>query len=143
MFLDVQMPEVDGFARRRRRSPPSSNPAPLPAVIFVTAHDEYALRAFDSHAIDYLLKPFSDERFQAALDRVIRHVKAGHAHALMSQMQALMGAGRGDSPPETPHQPRPADRAAPSSIASSSRANIGCGCCRSSRSAGSKRTGCT
>ena len=45
----------------------------MPAVVFVTAHDEYALRAFDAHAIDYLLKPFSDERFQAALDRAIRH----------------------------------------------------------------------
>jgi two-component system LytT family response regulator len=90
LFLDVQMPEVDGFAviaqlvDRCR----SDN---LPAVVFVTAHDEYALRAFEAHAIDYLLKPFSDERFQAALDRAIRHVKAGRAQALMSQMQALLG----------------------------------------------------
>jgi two-component system LytT family response regulator len=90
MFLDVQMPEVDGFAVVSSLAA-ESNLAVVPAVVFVTAHDEYALRAFESHAIDYLLKPFSDERFQAALDRVIRHVKAGHAHTLMSQMQALIG----------------------------------------------------
>lgn len=61
-------------------------------MVFVTAHDEYTLRAFDAHAIDYLLKPFSDERFQAALDRAIRHVRGGHADALMSRMQALLGS---------------------------------------------------
>ena len=90
MFLDVQMPEVDGFAvvsTLVRRSQPET----MPAVVFVTAHDEYALRAFEAHAIDYLLKPFSDERFQASLDRAIRHVRAGDAHALMSRMQALLG----------------------------------------------------
>jgi two-component system, LytTR family, response regulator len=58
----------------------------------VTAYDEYALRAFEAHAIDYLLKPFSDERFHAALDRAIRHARAGFAHSLMSQMQALLGS---------------------------------------------------
>jgi two-component system LytT family response regulator len=108
MLLDVQMPEVDGFAvvsALVRHCQPDT----LPAVVFVTAHDEYALRAFDAHAVDYLLKPFSDERFQAALDRAIRHVKAGHAHALMSQLQTLLGSAgqkdpgkdsfRVDSPP--------------------------------------------
>ena len=91
LFLDVQMPEVDGFTviSTMVRQSAFEN---LPAVVFVTAHDEYALRAFDAHAIDYLLKPFSDERFQAALDRAIRHIRAGHAEALMSQMQALLGA---------------------------------------------------
>jgi two-component system, LytTR family, response regulator len=97
MFLDVQMPEVDGFAVASALAT-ELDPGAAPAVIFVTAHDEYALRAFESHAIDYLLKPFSDERFQAALDRVIRHIKAGHAHALMSQMQALMGGAAGLGP---------------------------------------------
>lgn len=91
LFLDVQMPQVDGFgvlAALVGHDPP----VPLPEVIFVTAHDEYALRAFDAHAADYLLKPFSDERFQAALDRALRHVRAGHADAVMSQMQALLDA---------------------------------------------------
>ena len=91
VFLDVQMPELDGFgvvSALVRECQPET----LPALVFVTAHDDYALRAFDAHAIDYLLKPFSDERFQAALDRAIRHVRAGHAHALMSQMQTLLGS---------------------------------------------------
>lgn len=89
MFLDVQMPEIDGFAviSSLVKESPSGT---LPSIVFVTAYDEYALRAFDAHAIDYLLKPYSDERFQAALDRVINHVRAGRAHALISQMQALL-----------------------------------------------------
>jgi two-component system LytT family response regulator len=68
MFLDVQMPEVDGFgvlqALQRR---------PLPHVIFVTAYDRYAVRAFEAHALDYLLKPFDRDRFDAALDRARQH----------------------------------------------------------------------
>jgi two-component system LytT family response regulator len=94
IFLDVQMPEVDGFAvvsTLVRRGPPDA----LPAIVFVTAHDEYALRAFDAHAIDYLLKPFSDERFQASLDRAVRHIRAGDAQALMTRMQALLAQAPG------------------------------------------------
>ena len=89
MFLDVQMPEVDGFgvvSMILRDRPP----VPMPAVVFVTAYDEYALRAFEAHAIAYLLKPFSDEKFQATLDHALRHVRAGHAEAVMSQLQALL-----------------------------------------------------
>jgi two-component system, LytTR family, response regulator len=62
VFLDVQMPEVDGFDVLSRLEPGT-----IPAVIFVTAFDRYALRAFERHALDYLLKPFSDERFAAVL----------------------------------------------------------------------------
>jgi two-component system, LytTR family, response regulator len=90
MFLDVQMPEVGGFDVVSHLIE-HVGPTMQPAVVFVTAHDEYALRAFDAHAIDYLLKPFSDERFQAALDRAIHHIRAGHAHTVMSKMQALLG----------------------------------------------------
>ena len=62
VLLDVQMPKLDGFdvLELVGRDVP---------VIFVTAHDEFALRAFEVHAVDYLLKPFSDERLAAALDR--------------------------------------------------------------------------
>jgi two-component system LytT family response regulator len=91
LFLDVQMPELDGFAvldALVRDAPALA----MPEVVFVTAHDEYALRAFDAHAIDYLLKPFSDERFQAALDRALRHIRAGRADAMIAQMQELLGA---------------------------------------------------
>jgi two-component system LytT family response regulator len=64
VFLDVQMPECDGFDVLEILG--SEMP---PAVVFVTAHDEYALRAFDAGALDYLLKPFDDARFQRALCR--------------------------------------------------------------------------
>jgi two-component system, LytTR family, response regulator len=96
LFLDVQMPEMDGFGVMSALVQPNES-GPLPAVVFVTAHDEYAIRAFDAHAIDYLLKPFSDERFEGALDRAIRHLRAGHAEALLSQMQALLGVS-GEAP---------------------------------------------
>jgi two-component system LytT family response regulator len=64
LFLDVQMPECDGFDVLEMMGPDLP-----PAVIFVTAHDEYALRAFEAGALDYLLKPFDDARFARALDR--------------------------------------------------------------------------
>ena len=79
VFLDVQMPELDGFDVLELLG--SDQP---PAVVFVTAHDEYALRAFEAGALDYLLKPFTDNRFQRALDRakqrLIRH-RDGHPRA--------------------------------------------------------------
>ena len=64
VFLDIQMPDVNGFEVLEAVAPEW-----LPAVVFVTAHDEYALRAFDVHAIDYLLKPIEPERFTRALGR--------------------------------------------------------------------------
>jgi two-component system LytT family response regulator len=111
MFLDVQMPELDGFGVLSALV--GGTPAvAMPEVVFVTAHDEYALRAFDAHAIDYLLKPFSDERFQAALDRALRHVRAGHADMLMSQMQALLEGARtpAGAPPSSTARRRTLDR---------------------------------
>jgi two-component system LytT family response regulator len=110
MFLDVQMPEVDGFgvlsALVRDRPP-----VPMPAVVFVTAYDEYALRAFEAHAIAYLLKPFSDEKFQATLDHALRHVRAGHAEEVISQLQALLGRSGAMSPVTSPGSTRrPIDR---------------------------------
>ena len=64
VFLDVQMPERDGFDVVK-----ALPPATLPAILVVTAYDRYALRAFDVHAVDYLLKPFTSERFRTALSR--------------------------------------------------------------------------
>ncbi len=69
VFLDVQMPKLDGFEVLELVDPP-------PAVIFVTAYDQYAMRAFDEHAVDYLLKPFHLDRFKKALDRV--RTRLGH-----------------------------------------------------------------
>ena len=65
LFLDVQMPELSGFEMLQQLPPDT-----LPPTIFVTAYDKYALKAFDVHAIDYLLKPFDDERFFEAFNRV-------------------------------------------------------------------------
>ena len=69
VFLDVQMPDMDGFAVLKRL------PAPLPIVVFVTAYDRYAVRAFDVHAVDYLMKPFNRERFAEALRHAKDHMK--------------------------------------------------------------------
>jgi len=66
VFLDVQMPGVDGFGVVRSIVDAK---LPLPRIIFVTAHDKFALRAFEVHAFDYLLKPVSEERFREALRR--------------------------------------------------------------------------
>ncbi len=71
LFLDIQMPEVDGFDVLERVGADT-----VPAIVFVTAYDEYALRAFEVHALDYLLKPFDDRRFFAALSRAKELVRA-------------------------------------------------------------------
>jgi len=77
LFLDIQMPEGGGLdlARTIRSSG-------MPAVVFVTAYDEYALRAFEVHALDYLLKPFSAERFRSALGHAREHVSRRRKMAL-------------------------------------------------------------
>ncbi|MFN0057534.1 MAG: LytR/AlgR family response regulator transcription factor [Planctomycetota bacterium] len=74
VFLDIQMPEMDGFAVLEQLEVDE-----LPLVVFVTAHDDYALKAFEVHALDFLLKPFDRERFLATLARVRGHVARGKA----------------------------------------------------------------
>src|ERR1700733_6350483 len=72
LFLDVQMPRMDGFEVLQNL------PAEVfPAVIFTTAYDTYAVRAFEHRAVDYLLKPFDEERFRKAVDRA--HLQLGQA----------------------------------------------------------------
>jgi two-component system, LytTR family, response regulator len=83
LFLDVQMPEVDGFEVLRRLDAGS-----VPAIIFVTAFDRYALQAFEQHALDYLLKPFSDERFSTVLDRTRVRLRE-HSFASMALADLL------------------------------------------------------
>lgn len=96
VFLDVQLPEYDGF-----RVLELVGSAHLPVVVFVTAYDRYAVKAFDTHALDYLLKPVSDERFCEALKRVrdlvvdnggLEHTQSRLARALDS---VHVTAGRG------------------------------------------------
>lgn len=71
VFLDVQMPRLDGFDVIARLEDQVS----LPIVIFVTAYDEYAVRAFDASALDYLLKPFADKRFKVALQKARQRLR--------------------------------------------------------------------
>ncbi|MFI5243408.1 MAG: LytR/AlgR family response regulator transcription factor, partial [Gemmatimonadales bacterium] len=87
VLLDVQMPEVDGFEVIEL-----VGPARMPNVIFVTAFDAYALRAFAAHAIDYLLKPIDDARFADALDRVRQRMRDRDAGALARQLASLLAA---------------------------------------------------
>ena len=72
VFLDIQMPGMDGFDIVR-----AVGSGRMPHVIFVTAYDHYAIRAFEIHALDYLLKPFDKSRFQEALDRAVQTVESG------------------------------------------------------------------
>jgi two-component system LytT family response regulator len=72
LFLDIQMPKLNGFEVLELLEH-------TPAVIFVTAYDQYALKAFDVHAVDYLLKPFTRERFEEALQRAISHLSRTHS----------------------------------------------------------------
>ena len=87
VFLDVQMPGLDGFdvvdALGADR---------MPVVIFVTAYDQYALRAFDAHALDYLLKPLDEERFREAVHRARERVSEREAGAFGERLAALLSA---------------------------------------------------
>jgi two-component system LytT family response regulator len=74
LFLDIQMPELDGFDVIRRRTPER-----MPAVVFLTAYDRFALRAFDVEAHDYLVKPVSEARFAATMRRLTRRLRGGSA----------------------------------------------------------------
>jgi two-component system, LytTR family, response regulator len=85
VFLDVQMPVLDGFGVLQ-----SLVGTDLPVVIFVTAHDRYALKAFEVHALDYLLKPFDKARFGAALERAKAQVRQGSAVALEDRLEKLL-----------------------------------------------------
>jgi two-component system LytT family response regulator len=89
LFLDVQMPEMDGFAVLRKRGADR-----MPAVIFVTAHDQFAVQAFEAHAIDYLVKPLKIERFEAALNRVRERLRLMDAAELAGRLKALLAAER-------------------------------------------------
>jgi two-component system LytT family response regulator len=70
VFLDIQMPELDGFAVVQ-----AVGVAEMPVTVFVTAFDQYALKAFEAHALDYLTKPFDRERFQTSLGRAKQQVR--------------------------------------------------------------------
>jgi len=86
ILLDVQMPKLDGFEVLGLLAPET-------AVVFTTAFDEYAIRAFEVHAVDYLLKPFSAERFAQALERAERRLGATRTVTAPELAQAARGPG--------------------------------------------------
>ena len=89
LFLDVQMPECDGFDVLELLG----NDLP-PAVVFVTAYDQYALRAFEAGALDYLLKPFDNARFALALERAKQRIRLGRDRRQRPECVAVKTAGQ-------------------------------------------------
>ena len=89
VFLDVQMPECDGFDVLELLG----NDLP-PAIIFVTAYDQYALRAFEAGALDYLLKPFDNNRFGRALERAKEKLAGGNNPPTKLERLAIKGVGK-------------------------------------------------
>ncbi|MGI9175354.1 MAG: LytR/AlgR family response regulator transcription factor [Rhodothermales bacterium] len=99
VFLDVQMPGLTGLDVVREVGPEH-----MPALVFVTAYDQYALKAFDVAAIDYLLKPYDDERFEQALARARKKLATQMTNDLQRRLAALLG----DSPaPPLPSHAKP------------------------------------
>ncbi|HET6205793.1 MAG TPA: response regulator [Terracidiphilus sp.] len=99
VFLDVQMPGLDGFAVIKRlkersdakaRMRPGNDEEHLPQIVFATAYDQYAVRAFDVNAVDYLLKPFDRTRVEQAVERARVRMSGGSAPAAESQIDALL-----------------------------------------------------
>ena len=86
VFLDVEMPDGSGFDVLERLSLDA-----LPAVIFVTAYDQYTIKAFEFHAVDYLLKPFSEERFRQATAKVRKRFGYENKEEFNEQIKSLLG----------------------------------------------------
>ena len=87
VFLDIQMPGLGGFDVIRRRTPER-----MPLVVFLTAFDEHALKAFEAEALDYLVKPVSQSRFDAAIRRVTRRLKGS---APLAEARLIVSTARG------------------------------------------------
>jgi two-component system, LytTR family, response regulator len=109
VFLDIQMPEMNGFEVMSALAP-----AEVPAVIFVTAFDRYALRAFEVHALDYLLKPFDDDRFYDALRRAKDQLRLSRVSDLSHKLITLLATyeAKGGPDPSAARAPRPPAEAA-------------------------------
>jgi two-component system LytT family response regulator len=112
VFLDVQMPGLDGMGVIRTHGVER-----MPAVVFVTAHDEFAVRAFEAQALDYLVKPLIEARFRATIARVRERMRIADAVALATRLSALLADAGGGSPvpgrlPSAPGGPRAGGRIA-------------------------------
>ena len=106
VLLDIQMPGLDGFGVLQ-----AVGVDRMPTVVFVTAYDEYALRAFEAHALDYLLKPFSDERFADAIARARERVRQCRVGELGEQLAALLQERPATEQATRVRASRPDDRA--------------------------------
>ncbi|HEV2800789.1 MAG TPA: LytTR family DNA-binding domain-containing protein [Pyrinomonadaceae bacterium] len=93
VFLDIQIPELDGFGVLK-----AVGIAEMPAVIFVTAYDRYALQAFDVNALDYLLKPYNHERFRTAVERARAQLSNGAKGELNERLLSLLENFKAESP---------------------------------------------
>lgn len=93
VFLDIQMPRLDGFGVVEE-----VGVGEMPLVVFVTAYDEHAVKAFEVQALDYLLKPFAPSRFQKLLERVRRQLGQGSPSDLAERIDRLLAAVRPSSP---------------------------------------------
>jgi two-component system LytT family response regulator len=87
VFLDVQMPELDGFGVLKEIGSKH-----MPEVIFVTAYDQFAVRAFEAHALDYLVKPLEESRFADALQRMRERLRSAKAFDLSRKLAALLAS---------------------------------------------------
>lgn len=87
LFLDVQMPELNGFEVLQEIGPDA-----VRAVIFVTAYDAFALKAFEVQALDYILKPFEDSRFEQVLERAKAHLRDDDRSDVASRLHALLNS---------------------------------------------------
>jgi two-component system, LytTR family, response regulator len=88
-FLDIEMPEIDGLGILREIPPDAT-----PVIIFTTAYDHYAIQAFEAHALDYLLKPFDEERFRRALQRARTHLENLRSKDLAERLLAALEEAR-------------------------------------------------
>ena len=104
VFLDIQLPEMDGLELAR-----ALDPEKRPALVFVTAHDAYALPAFEIHALDYLLKPFSAQRFKSAMTYAREHLAQRRATSLGQHILEML-------PTMSPSGSSPAPAPAPSFV---------------------------
>ena len=89
IFLDVQMPKVDGFSFLEKIADEKQ-----PAVIFVTAYDEYALRAFEVNACDYLLKPYNQDRFNQAFERGVKQIQNKNTNEINEQLRLFLSENK-------------------------------------------------
>src|ERR1035441_1044631 len=93
LLIDIRMPDVDGFQVLGRLAPDE-----MPVVVFTTAYDQFAIRAFEAHALDYLLKPFDGERLHHAIERARTEVLKSHNRDLTSRILDLLAK---NAEPET------------------------------------------